>query len=561
MSSNIFAVKELKLSDREQVAQRWAAEVKALAMMNTLHQDHIVRFITAFRRGSSEMPEYYLMFEWADGGNLHDLWRTIPEPSLTAPTVKWVIRQLHGLAKALSAVHCPKSAQGDTGASWRHGDLKPENILWFRDDNRDRIGTLKIGDWGEAKSHKMATAMRQSNTTARYGTRRYEPPECQIGVGSTHPGQGGMRRSRLYDIWSFGCITLETIVWLLYGNTGLRKFSKSMNESPFYQVKQRGKIRSAEVHDVVVSWINYISQDAACHPGVTALGDLLELVQRGLLVVTLPELCSVRNNTLAQAEAEAGIPKINVTLAEDEPGIPTINVTLAEEIEANNAEMHPGPSIKIPSRYRADELRDKLELIEHEDEVDGYWSTQRELPMPDITSDQHSISDSQICYEGSTQSYRDYDYAMPLYADEHRNNGPLSTTKTDLVLRDSVPHKQSKKTTNDDQDDEVYFITRGRPLGSKNKRSAQTTTVETKTSTSESSSQRRSKSKRRRVEGDGGDDGNNEEDQDDQDESLPGKGSRDSQKNLNLACPFAKKIPLEYPRCRGDKFRDNAKVK
>lgn len=536
-------MKEFKSSDREQVADHWAAEAKALAMMNTLHQDHIVRFFTAFCRGSPGALEYYLMFEWADGGNLHDLWDMIPKPDLTAPFVKWIIRQLRGLAQALSAAHNFKSAQGDSDVSYRHGDLKPANILWFRDDE---LGTLKIGDWGEAKSHETVTAMRRSNTTARYGTRRYEPPECQIGIGSAYSGQGGMRRSRLYDIWSFGCIALETIVWVMYGNTGLRNFDRSLKGSPFYEVIQTGQERSARVHHVVLSWINYISRDAACHPGLTALGDLLELVQDGLLVVELPGNCSGRNDP--------------VPLAEDNSEIPMISVTLVEETEANDLEMHPGPSVQVRPRCRADELSDRLNSIEKNNEADTYWSAQRELPVPNIRFNQHLTSDSRVCYEGPTRSYILHDYAMPSIFTGDTNDDQMSATKMDLVFRDVIPHKQLNEITKDVQDDEVHFITKGRPKGSKIKRNAGATTAETKISTSGSSGQRRLDSKRRRVEGDGKD-GGNDEDRDDQNESFRHKGSRDSQTNLNIACPFAKKNPLEYPQCRSAKFRDNAKVK
>ncbi|KAF1829730.1 kinase-like protein, partial [Decorospora gaudefroyi] len=252
--------------------------------MNTLNQDHIVRFIAAFCRGTPEAPEYYLVTEWADGGNLLDFWKSNPNPPLTGSVLRAVIRQVRGLSDALHAVHYLRSN------GCRHGDLKPANILWF--GSGDEIGTLKIGDFGETKSHQTDTAMRNSNTMARYGTRRYEPPECEIGIGTAHLGRRDMRRSRLYDIWSFGCITLEIIIWLLYGTKGLREFNESVktgfsDESPFYQVNQTGRIRSARVHNVVASWMEHISKDPACRAGTTALGDLLDLVERGLLVVKL----------------------------------------------------------------------------------------------------------------------------------------------------------------------------------------------------------------------------------------------------------------------------------
>ncbi|KAJ4413264.1 hypothetical protein N0V91_000238 [Didymella pomorum] len=286
-----FAIKEIKSNnDSQEVAEHWESEVKALRTMNELRQDHIIRFIAAFRRGRIEAREHYIIFEWADGGNLHELWQSDPSQPVTGTLVREAITQLHGLATALSAAHYLASDRAH-GRSYRHGDLKPANILRF--DSGTVIGTLKIGDWGEAKSHQTVTAMRNMDTTARYGTRRYEPPECEIGIGPTDLNQRAKGRSRLYDIWSMGCITLEFIIWLLYGATGLREFNDSVttgsgDQSPFYEVNEACGVRSARVHSVVASWMQHMSKDPACRAGETALGDLLELVERGLLAVNLP---------------------------------------------------------------------------------------------------------------------------------------------------------------------------------------------------------------------------------------------------------------------------------
>lgn len=87
-------------------------------------------------------------------------------------------------------------------------------------------------------------------------------------------------------------------------------------------------------------------------------------------------------------------------------------------------------------------------------------------------------------------------------------------------------------------------------------RSAHARTEETKASTSESSGQKRSQPKCRRIEGDGKNGGDDEGDEEDRDEPLPRNGSRDSQANLNFACPSAKRIPFEHPQYRGTKFQD-----
>jgi len=277
--------------------------------MNMLNQPHIVRFITAFRLGETGNEDHYLIFEWADGGNLRDLWKNLKRPESPEVLVKATVDQILGLAHALYNAHYPKLGPG---THFRHGDLKPENILWFRGEGDDSIGMLKIGDWGLAKEHNMVTELRSNRSTTSFGTRRYEPPEVvtglKVGLDPHRPGkQLEKRRSRLYDIWAMGCITLEFIIWLLYDTDGLNQFNQELESTvsdihicSFYQIEeQRGK-KVARVHDVAVKWMNWMSKDPACQVGQTALGDLLEFVQNNLLVVRLP----ARGATLSQSESD-----------------------------------------------------------------------------------------------------------------------------------------------------------------------------------------------------------------------------------------------------------------
>lgn len=102
-------MKKIKATeDAQEGAEHWEEEVRSLRMMNGLKQEHIVRFITAFRRHSSiGSDEHYLVFEWTDGGNLRSLWEATPSPHLTSLLVKEFIKQLLGLAHALEAAHYP----------------------------------------------------------------------------------------------------------------------------------------------------------------------------------------------------------------------------------------------------------------------------------------------------------------------------------------------------------------------------------------------------------------------------------------------------------------------
>jgi serine/threonine protein kinase len=283
------AIKEIKIKDirskdkqstdkevQEEASKAVEAEAKALDDLTGLNHNHIIQRIAAITRGT----ERYFMFQWADGGSLADFWQNLPRPPLDPDFVKNVVQQLHGLAGALNELHNYKGKE-----SYRHGDLKPDNILRFKDGTR--VGTFKIADMGLAKHHAKDTYLRPPTST-RFGTVRYEPPEVV-----THKlDENG--RSRLYDIWSMGCIALEFIVWLLYGYEELMKFNDairgSMQEegSPYFTVEEdEDNVLVGKVHPKVRACIDHLSNDPECINN-TAMSDLLELVSTKLLVVELP---------------------------------------------------------------------------------------------------------------------------------------------------------------------------------------------------------------------------------------------------------------------------------
>ncbi|EUC29754.1 hypothetical protein COCCADRAFT_78440, partial [Bipolaris zeicola 26-R-13] len=261
----------------------WQKKVEAFRNLNRLNQEHIVRFVTAFRHQTSDgKAKFFLMFEWADGGNLFDLWQRMPSPILAARLVKDVIQQILGLAKALEAAH----SLNKTGVSYRHGHINSRDILVFH-NNRGLIGTWKFDGWGEARKHDGVVEMRPIETRMRHGIQRYEAPEAVIGLRS-HFFDDAVSPSRRSDIWSIGCVILEIIIWLLYGEYGVDQFQRDLEHSCFYQISEIDGRRLARVHDVVERWMNQMEKDPRCKVDTTAIGDLLEIVRTGLLVVKLP---------------------------------------------------------------------------------------------------------------------------------------------------------------------------------------------------------------------------------------------------------------------------------
>jgi len=169
--------------------------------------------------------------------------------------------------------------------NWRHGDIKPDNILRFKDGG-SWLGTLKLADLGRAKLHKEVTRKRKVIEIDKWHTKKYEPPDVFI-------GQGDQSMSRLYDIWSLGCVFLELLLWVLYGETELHKFIATTEVAapqgtPFWTRKGRS---GAKVSEIATMWMRHIlEEDPECSGGKrTAMCDLLMLIKDKMLVVKLPE--------------------------------------------------------------------------------------------------------------------------------------------------------------------------------------------------------------------------------------------------------------------------------
>lgn len=126
----------------------------------------------------------------------------------------------------------------------------------------------------------------------RFTTWRYEAPEAF---------EFGKVISQQYDIWSYGCVILEFIVWLLTGSGGLDHFNKRIVDHlrrDCHYFETRGD--RVVVHSAVVDTMKSLSQRPECQAGETALGDLLSLVRSRLLVV------AVNSSSLMEPEVQDG---------------------------------------------------------------------------------------------------------------------------------------------------------------------------------------------------------------------------------------------------------------
>lgn len=244
-------------------------------------EPHVLRFVAAFRQGEGRKMIHYLISEWADGGSLRDIWYRNKQPVLDRGLVKDTITQLLGLAEALYHIHYPRPR----GGGIVHGDLKPENILSVSGEGL--MGILKIGDWGLVKEKHIKTRDQQTASIYRSSI-KYEPPEMSEGVLVEGRSRFVKIRSRLYDVWSMGCIILEFIIWLVQGTQILDRLHSNIGISQFWEPSGLHGATYPRIRASIVQAMDDLAKEPACN-GATALGELLELVRTRLLVVHLPK--------------------------------------------------------------------------------------------------------------------------------------------------------------------------------------------------------------------------------------------------------------------------------
>lgn len=142
-----------------------------------------------------------IVFPLADM-SLHEFLRSDDKP-----TTRALFRRVYNLTKALHHLHNPTFEDGERVLQLQgyHHDLKPQNILV-------QNGEFMIADFGLANFKDVDQT---SKTPRKTGTGAYSPPEA---------GDGGVGRA--YDIWMFGCILAEIVVFDSKGKIGVEEFAK-----------------------------------------------------------------------------------------------------------------------------------------------------------------------------------------------------------------------------------------------------------------------------------------------------------------------------------------------
>ena len=180
--------------------------------------ENIVTLLAAFTHAGRR----YLLFPWADGGNLEDLWtKLMPEGREIGPPLPpwcssdWVWDQCRGLANGLSFIHgfqAPSSPDSPKVVPQLHADIQPTNILCFetRDQRGELSYILKITDFEFSAEFSEPGSTDEIPVSHMVPT--YSPPEIW-----EHEQEDKQKIAQNWDVWCLGCIYLEFLSWFLYG--------------------------------------------------------------------------------------------------------------------------------------------------------------------------------------------------------------------------------------------------------------------------------------------------------------------------------------------------------
>lgn len=165
------------------------------------------------------------MLEYADHGSLEDFFNRneLPLDRQEFCSLWWSLRNLlFGLEHIHGLEQDPRNSGYGT-IRCVHQDLKPGNIFVFRQgDNTAYSYQFKIGDFGMSSVALVKTMNKSVKSPAEPSTKMYGAPELTTRYADLENIDYGALWEM--DIWSFGCVLFECLVWMTCGSRGLSAF-------------------------------------------------------------------------------------------------------------------------------------------------------------------------------------------------------------------------------------------------------------------------------------------------------------------------------------------------
>jgi serine/threonine protein kinase len=165
----------------------YQAELRNLSILNEIGHPNIVELLVSYTHGD----KHNLIFPLAQEGDLQSFLQG-PRP-VSFASDETFLEALCGLASGIEKVHYYTLHRLNIDMIGCHHDLKPKNILVSGK-------AFVLSDFGISKFKDVEE---DSKSTFEHGGGDYLAPECE-----THT------TSRPSDIWSFGCIILEVLIYM-----------------------------------------------------------------------------------------------------------------------------------------------------------------------------------------------------------------------------------------------------------------------------------------------------------------------------------------------------------
>lgn len=181
-----------------------------------------------------------------------------------------------------------------------------------------------------------------------------------------------------------GCVTLEFMIWLLYGYGEVKSFKRTLSgpfsePSGFYDLMADhivpGSSLAAQIHHTVQARFEEISQHPECTEH-TALGHLLEVVRTKLLVVKLPspDRLTVTSRVNTNKDTSFNTPRQHERVRTDAKGfVEALDNILEHQNAANETFWVTGqPRQNLPNPARGGSIQLSVDRVRRlPDVVDG----------------------------------------------------------------------------------------------------------------------------------------------------------------------------------------------
>jgi serine/threonine protein kinase len=209
-------------------------ELENLSLLKLLRHPNIIELLGCYTYRDS----HNLIFPMAPGGDLSKLLKN-DRPEYFTDNSTFLLA-LSGLASAINKVHNFVVDEFQLELTGCHHDLKALNILVDKD-------RFILADFGLSRFKDTA-----QDSATEFKTRKGYAlaPECQELGGAFEKH----KVHRWSDIWSFGCIVLDVLTYMLRGSKGVSDFFTRRRfpvETTTYYYFHKG----SAPHEGVVSWI------------------------------------------------------------------------------------------------------------------------------------------------------------------------------------------------------------------------------------------------------------------------------------------------------------------